>query len=329
MAEKTNQPKPHIVMTEPVEGPICFTMTRFAPLVDSFSFYNNDHLVIIDPPDVLWEAPIVPRSTKTLEDHITYIQENLIKKALVIAEDISFLRHCPSLECLQIIPPYSAASFDYAPLYDLPCLRQLNCHTIYGPKDSLSTFVDYSRISGLEDLHVCGKKGHVNLQDVKGLHTLSCAQGQPVSGTLADLDVSQLRELDLLQSPLRTLAGLENAKSLHKLCLTSCRRLEDLSALASIGDSLTLLSIESCGKIPDFSVLHELHELEHLRLYGSNTLPDLSFLNNMPNLQTFTFTMDVLDGDLTPCLSIPYASCRNRKHFNLKDSQLPKNLGQK
>ena len=35
--------------------------------------------------------------------------------------------------------------------------------------------------------------------------------------------------------------------------------------------------------------------------------------------------MNVLDGDLTPCLDIPYVTCiRDRRHYNLKDSALPK-----
>ena len=180
------------------------------------------------------------------------------------------------------------------------------------------------RISGLERLHVFGKKGHHNLSAVKGLQILSFAQGQPASKTLADLDVSSLVDLDLLQSPVKTLAGLDNAKCLSKLGLSSCRQLEDISALSAVSDSLTLLDIEACGKIRDFSVLSELHNLEHLRLYGSNSLPNLSFLQNMPKLRTFTFTMNVLDGDLRLCMNIPYASCRNKKHYNLKDAELPK-----
>lgn len=301
-------------------------MTRFAPLTDSFAFYNNDYLVILDPPDVLWESPVVPRSRKTLEEHIVYIQERRVKKALVIAEDISFLRRCPTLENLRIIPPYSANDFDYSPLYDMPNLKQLNCQSVYGPKDNLSADIDYGRIPGLEQLHLGGKKGHRNINALHGLRILSLAQGQPASKTLTDLDVAALEDLDLCQSPVRTLSGIEDAKCLCKLGLRYCRQLEDISALASIRDCLTLLDIESCGKIKDFSVLAELHHLEHLRLYGSNSLPDLSFLEKMPKLKTFTFTMNVLDGDLRRCMDIPYASCRNRKHYNLKDSQLPKAL---
>ena len=45
----------------------------------------------------------------------------------------------------------------------------------------------------------------------------------------------------------------------------------------------------------------------------------------MKKLKTFILDMNVLDGDLTPCLDIPYVTCiRDRRHYNLKDSDLPK-----
>ncbi len=318
--------RPHVVTSDPVNAPGAFTMTRFCPMADGFGLYGEDQIVIIDPPDVIWESPVVPRSRKTLDEHIRYIRDNNIRKALVIAEDIAFLRQCPSLEEVRVIPPYSAATFDYSPLYDLPNLKVLNCQTIYGFRDKLLTQVDYSHFSRLESLYVCGKKGHLNLHTLKGLKELSFAQGQPSSKTLTDLDVSSLVDLDLCQSPIQTLAGLENAKFLSKLVISYCRQLEDISALASIQQSLTLLDIESCGKIKDFTVLNELHNLEHLRLYGSNTLPNLTFLKQMPKLRTFTFTMNVTDGDLSLCMNVPYASCRNKKHYNLKDADLPKRI---
>ena len=41
----------------------------------------------------------------------------------------------------------------------------------------------------------------------------------------------------------------------------------------------------------------------------------------------FLFSMNVLDGDLTPCMKIPYVYCeRNRKHYNLKNKDLPRTV---
>ena len=45
----------------------------------------------------------------------------------------------------------------------------------------------------------------------------------------------------------------------------------------------------------------------------------------MKNLKTFIFDMNVLDGDLTPCLGLSYVySEKNRKHYNVKDKDMPR-----
>lgn len=297
-----------------------FTMTRFSPITDDF-YFQDDALVILSPFEVLWQSPVLARSTKSLEEHIGYIQQNHIAKALVVAEDISFLRRCPSLRSLHIIPADTAEQFDYSPLCDLPDLQELNCQTVYGPKDSLHTQIDYSCFPKLHTICASGAKGHQNLSAPKGLRKLYLSQGQPACKSLEPFDLSGLQELSLCQSPLRTLSGLENARTLQTLSLCNCRTLEDISA---IPQTVTSLEIDACGKIKDFSRLSSLANLEKLTLYGSNTLPDLSFLENMPHLRSFRFTVNVQDGDLTPCLRLKYAYCKNRKHYNLKDSDLPK-----
>ena len=34
--------------------------------------------------------------------------------------------------------------------------------------------------------------------------------------------------------------------------------------------------------------------------------------------------MNVTDGDLTSCKNIPYVYCKDKKHYNLKNDDLPK-----
>ena len=129
----------------------------------------------------------------------------------------------------------------------------------------------YSRLPNLERLCVSGAKGHRNLSAVHGLRKLYLGQGQPVSKSLTDLNLGSLEELELCQSPIRSLDGLETATGLRKLSLTHCRALSDLSPLENL-DSLTALEIDACGRIKDFSLLKSMHNLETLVLFGSNTL---------------------------------------------------------
>lgn len=74
-----------------------------------------------------------------------------------------------------------------------------------------------------------------------------------------------------------------------------------------------------------FSVLEELENLETLYLEGNNSIPNLRFLDKLKNLQVFGFDVNVEDGDLSPCLRIPTVWCyQGRKHYNLKNKDLPK-----
>ena len=127
--------------------------------------------------------------------------KNRVKKALIVAENIDFIRRCPSLEYLSVIPALSAENFDFSPLYDMPNIKWLQCETMYGEKENKVSNVDYSRIRGLQRLAVTGAKGHNQVESVKGLKILYFSSGQPVSKTLkGSFDGSLLEELRMVSS---------------------------------------------------------------------------------------------------------------------------------
>lgn len=304
------------------------TLNQVAPWTEDFFFMpygDKDELVICNPQDSVCLAPTFLHSKKTLEEHIQLVNEKKLKKAMVVAEDIDFLRRCPSLEEVRVSPSFNAVDFDFSPLYDMPNLRKVICETAYGIEADRTSCVDYSQFASLKELVIDGPKGHKNVHLVKGLTSLAFENGQPVSKTLAGaFDGEELEELSLTASTVSSLAGLDQAPKLRRLELYYNRKLADLSDLTYVQDTLTELDIESCGKIKDFSVLAQLHRLEKLRMIGNNTVPDLSFIRSMPNLKVFIFTMKVEDGNLDMCLPIPYVSIQNRKHYNHKDEDFSK-----
>ena len=168
-------------------------------------------------------------------------------------------------------------------------------------------------------------KGHCSLAALESLRSIQLigSDEQDLSNILGS---KQLDSIYLLQSKAHTLQGLEKTRSLRCASFQHCRGLHDIDALQSAADTLTCLQISSCPKIQDFSVLNRLHNLEYLALFGSNALPNLDFIGNMPNLKTFLFSMEVLIGDLRPCLGLSYVySERNRRYYNVKEQDLPKN----
>ena len=142
---------------------------------DDFSFYpykEDGTLIVFESPELRADSPKRKISRRSLEEHIGYIQKKQIKEAIIIANHLDFLRQCPSLERISVYPSYTAQNFDYSPLYDLPNLRYLECHTKYGfPPNKIAT-VDYSRLPNLEGLDL-EEQGHLNVSGIEALKVLS------------------------------------------------------------------------------------------------------------------------------------------------------------
>ncbi len=286
---------------------------------------ERDALVIYNPPSALIASPFLPRSKKTLDEHIAYLRDNNIKKAIVVAEDIQFLTQCPHLEYLWVLPGMDSVNFDYSPVYSLPDLKWLICETTAGLNDKHVATVDYSHFKKLKRLAVRGADGHQNVALAGDVVTLYFDFGFPKANDLQNcIPGNELLNFSICQAPITSLHGIGSAGKLRYLALSYNRRLTDISPLAEVRETLKCLDIDTCGKIRDFSVLETLKNLEFLSLKGSNTLPNLSFLKHMPNLRYLHLTMNVEDGDLSLCQSIPCVRIKNRKHYSHKDQDFPK-----
>ena len=283
-----------------------------------------DALVIRNPSDVHAWGGRREISARPLDEHISLVNQLSLEKAVIIAEDLHFLSHCPSLKHLVVIPSDNADAFDFSPLYALPEIRSIICRTSYGRFDAKSVCMDYSRIHGLQSLSVWSKND-LNYQQIQGLRTLEVSNN--LSPDLYSIFCShELDTLSLTSCRIRSLAGISQSSRMQCLYLYYDRLLENIEDLKKVSSSLRALHIENCPKIQDFSVLSELGNLEHLFLKGSNKLESLAFIKHLPKLKTLIFDMEVLDGDLSPCLSLSYVHCgKMKKHYNIKSKDLPKN----
>ena len=273
------------------------------------------------------ESPQYDIPYHTIADYTTFIQHNKIQKAVIILDDISFISGCSSLKHLRIIPSYQSLElFDFSPLYEMSEIKSLSCQNLYGSQEQYLSEIDYSRIHGLIDLGISVNKGTLNYNKVETLKSLAMSAFKGKNRDLTDLFCSkELDTLRLIQCGIYSLNGIETSRKMQCLYLHYNRSLSDISALRKVNGTLKALRIENCPKIEDFSVLGELENLELLELSGSNVLPSLNFLKTMKNLKLFMFDMNVLDGDLSPCLGISCVdSFKDRKHYNLKNSSLPK-----
>ena len=99
-----------------------------------------------------------------VEKYIEYINQNNIEKAEIILEDISFLKKCPTLKYLKIIPSSTAKNFDFSPLYELNTIKSLHCINVYGDKEQYISDIDFSKISGIENISLSVNKGILNYE---------------------------------------------------------------------------------------------------------------------------------------------------------------------
>jgi hypothetical protein len=305
-----------------------FSLNQLIITSDDFVFisvHEQNSIVIYNPLEAFGDNPCYLRCTKTLEQHVDYINQNRLTGAIVIAENIDFLRDCPTLEDLWIFPSHSAENFDYSPIYDMPNIKYLRCVTKYGTDKTNFACVDYQNFPNLINLYVEGKKGNLNYEQLSCLEELSLDSVSVKSKTLQGQFVGEnLKNLYIHGSNIVSLEGIECATKLESLELSYNRNLTDISALSNICASIKRLKIEACGKIKDFTVLYQLKNLESLRLYGSNTFESIDFLKNMPNLRDFILFMNVVEGDLSYCDNIPYVLVKNRRHYNRKDEDFSK-----
>ena len=272
-------------------------------------------------------AILINENDRSIEDYQVYISRKGIKQAEIIMPDINFVKNLPVLKHLKISPACNAPpDFDFSPLYDVEEIRTLHCLNQYGDNGQYISTIEYDKINGLVYLIVSANKGSKNYNKVKTLKSLAIGGHKGQYRDLSDLFCSSaLDTLELNGCHINSLNGIDISQSMQCLYLYYNRALQDINALSKVKSTLKALRIQNCPKITDFSVLGELENLELLELSGSNSLPDLSFIKSLKKLKTFVFNFNVLDGDLTPCLNLEYVySEKNRKHYNLKDMELPK-----
>ena len=221
---------------------------------------------------------------------------------------------------------------DYSPLYNLPEVRAVSCQNVADdfsgyPIDHPLVEIDYAKIHGLLDLSVQPNKKTLNIEKIDTLQSLYIACYKSKTKNLQTLFSSRnLQQLIMVMGNQKSLDGIEKSEKLQILYLYYARSLQDISALEKVKKTLKVLCLDHCPKIEDYSVLEKMENLQNLMIYGNHKISDIQFIRKINSLKRFRFSVNILDGDLSPCLKLQEAtSMTNRKHYNLKDEELPKN----
>lgn len=255
---------------------------------------------------------------RTLDECIEYINTHKLENVIVIANELSFLSNCPSVKHFVFylnLENHQVPKMSYLSM--LPGVRSFR---IRGNE-------------GVDELYTGGRSPLV----FQKLKTLKCLNMWGINDkldnsenrkeritTIEDFDLPELLKLSLQQCSITSLKGIQNCQKLQWLDTTYMRSLEDISDLALLAPTLRSLAIESCPKITDFSVISKLKELEYLELGGKNEIPNLEFIKELPKLKMVKLSMNVLDGNISCLQNVQYADVVCKKHYNLKNKDLPK-----
>jgi hypothetical protein len=133
-----------------------------------------------------------------------------------------------------------------------------------------------------------------------------------------------LKSLHLALGTAKSLVGIENFVQLERCNLFHCYGLREIATVAALSH-LAFLHIDHCRNITDIDALKACRALRTLRLNSCGDIPSISFVGEMPDLEEFRFVKtNVLDGDMSPCLSLKECAFSNKRHFSHSLKQVEK-----
>lgn len=238
--------------------------------------------------------------------------------------ELKFLTDFPDLRYLEVV---NQERVDTRPLDGLSNLRGLRLETP-------GTGVDFSCFPHLEVFVGEWHSDNSNVHRCDELRQLRVWQFKPKSLDLSDLaNTTRLEWLDLTQTGIVSLAGLEALPDLRYCEIAYAPKLESLEALRSDQIEVRELSFEKAKKISSYEPIAAVSRLRRLRLSDCSSMPDLKWTKGMCYLDFFSFVeTNVEDGDLSPLLKLPklrYVGTMDKKHYNYKSSTINELLGQR
>jgi len=231
--------------------------------------------------------------------------------------DISFLARFPWVEYLTIL---DSEMIDTSAVSSLG--RLLRLHISGATKQPL----DLAAFPLLRELSVRWWPKLRFGDTLPSLRVLGLSHYAPVSGNLSSLpQIPLLEELGLVQARNLTLSGIDRFPGLTRLTVDYLPRLVDLSPLTAFTDGvLWTLEFGNCPKIEHHDQVRVIRSLRRLAFNKCGEIPSLSFLDDLPALESFSFVgTNIADGSLAPCLRLRFAGFLDKRHYSHRRSDFP------
>ena len=254
---------------------------------------------------------------------IDYVNSTEYECMLVYNNNLSFLKHCPSIRFLKLFPISEGNNcLDFSPVYSLKELTVLSLALggVNTNPGKININIDISKLENLT-WYIGDIKNACNFNRNKLIGLTLYDFSENDNELLCPND--NLKMLELIFSKNISLKVTETLKQIHCLFLSYNRYLKNIDHISNNDNSLTALSIENCPNIEDLSVIGELENLEFLRLLGGRKIKSFSFLKKCKNLKTFVTDYKSEDGDMSFIKNLSYAYLPCCRHYNIKPKDLP------
>jgi protein phosphatase 1 regulatory subunit 7 len=246
---------------------------------------NKLHGIVVSPLDGFKLSDLAFLTRLQPVEHLVVLHADMI--------DVSAINGLPLLRNLQM----TGKPKQRINMVSLPALRELNVQ--WWPAIGLD--------GPLPQLRVLNLRGYRSkVEGVSGLPSLP-----------------DLQDLELVQSPILSLAGIDRFPGLKRL---ACHYLPKLRHIAPVGAAfrdkgLTNVEFGHCPQIADHDDVRAIRSMKVLWFNHCGKIPSLRFLDALPELEDFRFVgTEVLDGDLNPCLrlrSVGFLDKKTYSHRNL------------
>ena len=229
--------------------------------------------------------------------------------------DLEALLSLPEIEILMIDDSFKLREvLNTDALYHLKSLKRFISNQSFD--------LDISKLCTVEWLEYNYTPKFKNLETAIWLKSLAI-KGYKANSLEVLKSLEQLEYLQLVLPSIQSIAGIENSKNLKSLFIIQARKLDNIQTLNQL-NRLETLALVNCPKISHFDF--ELPSLLDLEITSIN---NLTFLKDLPNLQTLKF-QNIEDGNLTPLLesNLKRAYFSDKKHYSHKMKEINHILSQ-
>lgn len=223
--------------------------------------------------------------------------------------DLEFLKDHPYVRGI------SLPEADKLEISGLRYLHNLEYLLVDGNREPL----DISPFGDLRELRVDWHPKLLQTPAGQNLRVLAMWKYKPRSKDLTELSVlPALEDLSIVQSPLISIRGVGRFRNLRRIELSYLTKLESIAGIEELRDSqLEILECEKCKKIRNHAAVRAVPSLRVVRFNDCGEIPNIGFLDDLPNLEDFRFVnTNVVDGDLRPLLRMKSVGFFKKKHYS-------------